>query len=141
MFGGVSLDNVYVVYWNLSKGGLFDRMPVRRAVFGYNCVKNDVWIYDYHQRFVGNVTYLYNYEGAPNGGYYWVDDYSLSTIEFIPPEPQRDGYKFDGWYKEMECLNKWDFSVDVTGKKIVLEHNENHDVYEGIYLYAKWIEN
>lgn len=37
---------------------------------------------------------MYNYEGAENEGYYWVDSYDQSLIEFIPPEPQKEGYIF-----------------------------------------------
>ena len=29
-----------------------------------------------------------------------------------------DGYTFDGWYKEKECINKWDFTVDTLTMKI-----------------------
>ena len=70
-----------------------------------------------------------------------MDSYDKSVITFIPPEPERDGYAFDGWYKEAECINAWDFSTDTTGKEIVLESNKTYDIYEGIYLYAKWIKN
>ena len=82
---------------------------------------------------------MYNYNENPNDGYYWVDSYNESVITFIPPEPQRDGFAFAGWYKEAECINKWDFSIDITGKEIVLSPNKTYDTYEGIYLYAKWI--
>lgn len=141
--GSINFDNAYVLYWSLSADVLSNRVHGfgKGAIFGYNYVENDYWIYDYSSRFIGNVSYLYNYDGSPNDGYYWVDSYDERAITFIPPEPQRDGYIFNGWYKESECINKWDFSVDVTGKKIMLEHNKNHNVYEGVYLYAKWVEN
>jgi len=61
---------------------------------------------------------------------FWADDLDAgSKIEILPPSnPTRDGYIFGGWYKEPECINKWDFDVDMT--------------YEiGITrLYAKWEE-
>lgn len=46
--------------------------------------------------------------------------------EFIdePDPPSREGYIFDGWYKEVECINAWDFAKDV--------------VTGNITLYAKW---
>ena len=34
-----------------------------------------------------------------------------------------DGYTFDGWYKEKECINKWNFTVDALPEKI-LDENE-----------------
>lgn len=43
-----------------------------------------------------------------------------------PAESSVKGYVFDGWYKESECKNKWDFVKDTVTKDIT--------------LYAKWIE-
>lgn len=43
----------------------------------------------------------------------------------IPPEdPVRDGYSFDGWYKERELINKWNFDTDT--------------VTDDIWLYTGW---
>lgn len=42
-----------------------------------------------------------------------------------PTEPSRSGFTFGGWYKETECTNKWEFSVDKVTARTV--------------LYAKWI--
>jgi uncharacterized repeat protein (TIGR02543 family) len=53
-----------------------------------------------------------------------------STIQ-KPTSPEKEGYIFDGWYKEKECINKWDFEIDT----VKLEEN-----IEEIKLYAKWIE-
>ena len=40
--------------------------------------------------------------------------------------PTREGYTFDGWYKEQECTNIWGFETDVvTGETTI---------------YAKWVE-
>lgn len=52
-----------------------------------------------------------------------VDSYDQSLIEFIPPEPQREGYTFGGWYKEEECINEWDFEVDMTKEEIYPSRN------------------
>ena len=41
-----------------------------------------------------------------------------------PSDPVRDGYRFDGWYKQAECLDAWDFSTDT--------------VTTATTLYAKW---
>ncbi|MFA5066875.1 MAG: InlB B-repeat-containing protein [Candidatus Izemoplasmatales bacterium] len=52
----------------------------------------------------------------------------LSSGESIdaPIQPTKDGFAFDGWYKEASFTNLWDFSLDtVTGN---------------ITLYANWIE-
>ena len=42
-----------------------------------------------------------------------------------PTAPTETGYVFDGWYKESECLNVWDFANDT--------------VAAGTTLYAKWL--
>ena len=138
---GISFYNGRIVYWNLCEDNLSNRVYGGNAgaIFGYNYIENECWVKDYLPRFIGNISYLYNYSGAPNEGYYWVDSYDESVITFIPPEPQREGFSFEGWYKETECINKWNFSTDITGKEIVLESNKTYDTYEGIYLYAKWI--
>ena len=68
-----------------------------------------------------------------------MDSYDESLITFIPPQPEREGYKFGGWYKEHECINEWDFQNDITGKTISIG-DEYIDTYDGNYLYAKWIK-
>ncbi|MBE7088002.1 MAG: hypothetical protein E7370_00555 [Clostridiales bacterium] len=88
--------------------------------------------------YFSNVSYYYNYENAPNDGYYWVDDYDYnSKIEFIPKMPEREGYIFDGWYKEAECINAWNFELD---KLPETEYDsEGSSIYQETKLYAKWI--
>lgn len=77
-----------------------------------------------------NVTYYYNYFGASNGGCYWLDQAEAGQpIKFIPPEPERRGAKFEGWYTEKECVNKWSFFTDVMPESGELN------------LYAKWTRN
>ena len=140
-----TFQNTYIIYWDCGQVG--------ETSYGITGVKGVIYGYNFYGHYVkaepvlnnkcriANVSYLYNYEGSPNEGYYWVDSYDESVITFIPPEPEREGYTFGGWYKEAECINAWDFSVDITGKEIILDTNKTYDTYEGIYLYAKWIKN
>lgn len=129
----------FAVYWDLDSTA--ERIyGVKGAIFGYNFLEEDFWFKDYLSRFVANVSYLYNYDNSPNKDYYWVDSYDESAITFIPPDPEREGYEFGGWYKESECINEWDFETDITGKEIELGDKKPNS-YDGIYLYAKWIEN
>ena len=96
-----------------------------------------------------NVSYDYNYEGAENNGYYWVDDCDYGgKIEFIPEDPEREGYEFGGWYKEADCINKWDFEADTLPEEVTqsgetIENGEMIPTVEVVYqetiLYAKWI--
>ncbi len=89
-----------------------------------------------------NVSYFYNYNIEENYGYYWIDDCDYgSKIEFIPPEPERKGYTFGGWYKEPECINKWNFETDVLPEERteINEDGEEEVVYQETKLYAKWV--
>ena len=96
-----------------------------------------------------NISYYYNYEGAENDGYYWIDDCDYGEkIEYIPKNPERRGYTFGGWYKEPECINEWDFEVDTLPeeKKEEKEVHVNGEtvkeevtVYQETILYAKWV--
>ena len=123
-----------------------------------NTIKPDVFITSYHHvigdlsdniplKFIGgavgcycaNVSYLYNYDEAPNCGYYWIDNYDYGNIiSYIPENPIREGYKFDGWYKESECINEWDFENDKLPIRIRDENNST--IYQETRLYAKWIK-
>ena len=113
------------IFWNyVSTGFLYGISSIiKEYIFGNNLINNeemkeilDVYYFSSSSRlyYIANVSYIYNYEASPNDGYYWVDNYDSSLIQYIPPEPTREGYVFDGWYKEAECINKWDFNSDKT---------------------------
>lgn len=121
--------NGFVVYTELAQMGHF-----QNSVVHFN-------------NYLANISYMYNYEGAEDGGYYWVDSYDNSTVEFIPPEPTREGYRFGGWYKEPECENAWDFTTDKTGDELPIDMSlipsetfAQYSESDGIRLYAKWIK-
>ena len=85
-----------------------------------------------------NISYYLNYEIENHDGYHWIDDYDYgSKITYIPEAPTREGYIFDGWYKEEDCINKWDFETDTLPEAILDEEGE--PVYQETKLYAKWI--
>lgn len=102
---------------------------------------NSDYIYNYAgggARF-SNVSYMYNYNGALNNGYYWIDDYDYGTsITYKPENPIREGYTFGGWYKEIECINEWNFDVDKLPDAMFDEYNV--ELYQETILYAKWVE-
>jgi len=92
-----------------------------------------------------NLQYNYNYDGSPNNGVYWLDDYDNEIISYIPDVPERDGYSFIGWYKEAECINEWDFVNDTIPAKDITEEHLDTELYMHITynyqkteLYAKW---
>ena len=135
----IYLPNCYVVLWvSSSRDDLFSNH--KGYIFGYNAYKNNNYVLSTKEYIskIGNVSYMYNYEECPNDGYYWVDNYTNSVIEFIPPVPIREGYEFKGWYKESECINIWDFDNDILGDDIIIDSYDSITEYTGTYLYAKW---
>ena len=66
---------------------------------------------------------------------YYIDYYDNGKIEDFPLEPLREGYKFVGWYKEPECINKWDLNNDNLNEIINGEFVTQFYVNK---LYAKW---
>ena len=93
----------------------------------------------YSNYYFSNLSYYYNYEQAPNDGYYWIDNYKYGEkIEYIPENPTREGYVFEGWYKENDCINKGDFERDVLPKSHV--DDQGQEIYQETKLYAKWIK-
>ena len=61
------------------------------------------------------------------------------TIERKPKEPIKEGYKFEGWYKEKECINEWDFENDMLSE-ILGSENGNIVSFKITRLFAKWKE-
>ena len=99
-----------------------------------NLSSNSLYYYAFDK---ANVSYFNNFETEENYGYYWIDDWDYGgKIEFIPPEPEREGYTFGGWYKEPECINKWNFETDTLPEQKLDE--EGREVYQETRLYANW---
>ena len=99
-----------------------------------NLSSNSLYYYAFDK---ANVSYFNNFETEENYGYYWIDDWDYGgKIEFIPPEPEREGYTFGGWYKEPECINKWNFETYTLPEQKLDE--EGREVYQETRLYANW---
>ena len=78
--------------------------------------------------FEANLTYMYNYKFSANGGVYFVDDLDVGeSITYIPPDPKREGYIFNGWYIDPECQTQFDVESYIRSEE------------DGIInLYAGW---
>lgn len=89
---------------------------------------------------IANIQFLYNYEEAPNEGYFWIDDIDNGEkIEVMPDTPEREGYTFEGWYNEKECINEFDFNT--VFEKPVLNEGDIYPEDYVTYVYAKWTQN
>lgn len=77
--------------------------------------------------FPANIVFMNNYSDEVNGGYYRLDNVEEDEKIPEPPDPEREGYEFTGWYTEPECENLWSF-------------NETPAIEEGeeFRLYAGW---
>jgi uncharacterized repeat protein (TIGR02543 family) len=53
-----------------------------------------------------------------------IEDIVSGNLISEPSSPTKNGYVFDGWYKESTCINAWNFS--------------NDHVDSNLTLYAKW---
>lgn len=101
----------------------------------YNYIIDNV--NDYGNVNKANVSFLFNYNNAPNEGYFFINNFDNgSIIKPTPYDPRRDGYAFDGWYKEPECVNIWDFDKDTLPEQKLDE--EDREIYQETRLYAKW---
>lgn len=132
-------------------GGCIPRAYIEKEMF------NETDFFKNYYYKMANIEFLYNYENAPNYGCYWIDDLETGeTLAYMPPNPTREGYTFDGWYADSECTIEYDFATPYVKKDLI---EGVYDVpiktYEGIrydttyyllypedyvtHLYAKWI--
>ena len=97
--------------------------------------------------FLANIEFMYNYEGAPNEGCYWIDDLETGeTLSYMPKDPTREGYTFGGWYADSECTTPYDFTAPYVKKEVSIGDNTTEDRLYYLenyptFIYAKWIEN
>ncbi|WP_422480937.1 BspA family leucine-rich repeat surface protein, partial [Pleomorphochaeta sp. DL1XJH-081] len=74
-----------------------------------------------YAKWVASYTVTFDSQGGSE-----VDDVAVprDTGFVEPSHPEKEGYSFGGWYKESECLNAWNFDIDVVSSDIT--------------LYARW---
>ncbi len=135
-------------YYGVPDGGNYPKILYCTSIL-YNkhyYEKNDKYAYVHEWRNgngryqIANTAYMFNYEEAPNEGYFFINDFERGgLIENTPYEPLREGYIFGGWYKDSTCTDVWDFSMD---KLPEAEYDEEGYVTEFVEtkLYAKWIK-
>jgi len=79
----------------------------------------------------GNVVYYLDEETT-----FFVDDVDKAKVNVVPPIPYKEGYTFDGWYKDLDYIEEWDFDKDLVPEKIYNEEG-NYQFIE-TKIYAKW---
>lgn len=70
-------------------------------------------------------------------GYFLINNFNRGgQIERPPYAPQREGYKFAGWYKDTECRNVLDFTKNTLPEA---EYDDQGNlIFIETMLYAKW---
>ena len=149
--GPIDRTNELVFLWasNSTSVATFDELHIGHPIIyvvtslGYEKIISEEWDVqnDYIEEKVNfvlpaNIAYFFNYEENPNEGYFFVDLLE-ETGKLTPPpyNPHREGYTFEGWYKDAECTEAWDFAKDEV--KITFDEDGNR-IYEEVKLYAKW---
>ena len=90
-----------------------------------------LFVYQYRIR-VANTAYMFNYDGEPNGGYFFINNFDWGKkIDPAPYMPMRNGYEFKGWYKEPECINLWNFESDTLPQESEIGENPETKLYAG----------
>lgn len=77
------------------------------------------------------VTLVYNYEGAPENGYYYAEKGAVSGG---PEAPTRDGYGFNGWYTDAACTTAFSFARPITGDTTIYAGWKEQLVMEAEYI-------
>lgn len=91
---------------------------VKFSVFFLRCIENDGGNVTDAQR---TVKLMLNYNGAKEPyktATLLGDDTQLNT----PLAPEREGYRFDGWYKDAACSSKAVFPFDVEDGNVFMQN-------------------
>ncbi len=93
---------------------------------------------NYNQRILNNMNDCIpaNVSYCIENSIYFVDDCDETTVNVIPPDPIKEGYRFDGWYKDKDYNEKWNFETDIVPPK---QYGENGNyIYQETCIYAKF---
>ena len=88
-----------------------------------------------------NVVYLSDYNNDYNiyNDPYYIDYYDNECIKQRIESPEKEGYKFIGWYKDKTLTDEWDFDNDVVNTFIKNSEDEEYiKIHKVMHLYAKW---
>ncbi len=104
-------------------GGWYEEAACLTEYMFGDVVTRDITLYAKWTENVVEVTFDYNYEGAPAAKVVYVSE---NTAAVRPsPDPERDGYAFLGWFADESGKTEWKFDTVVTAP---------------VTIYAKWQE-
>ncbi len=118
-------DSSIRILSNKAQGETSVNVFIRQGIIGTDYfIKNG--IHESYDKFFkeANISFYIDDSGMP----YFVDSYSPSDLYLLPQIPIKDGFVFEDWYLEAECINKWNG-----------EYPQSQE--EKLNLYAKWIKN
>lgn len=117
----IDLDNIDYILDSINRYG--NDYHVSQKLYNKIC-ENEVTDKVQSHLIIANVEFVCEEET------YFIADYEVdSKITYIPDVPTQDGYEFDGWYREPNCVTEWNFDTDT----FALAENETI-----LKLYAKW---
>ncbi|NMM98635.1 InlB B-repeat-containing protein [Bifidobacterium olomucense] len=125
-------DGYRLAGWSTKADGLDDLYD-----FSSQPVAGDLTLYAQWVK-VWKVAFDLNYEDAPAAGEtgsvptQTVDDGADAYATEPSPEPTREGYTFDGWYRDADLTTKFVFKDDADDQPTL--------VTADITLYAKWVK-
>jgi uncharacterized repeat protein (TIGR02543 family) len=105
-FGGWYKEATFIDKWNFANDVVRSNITIYAK-----------WLDNFTVSFVAN-------DGTPVPQQQSIPPNDKATM---PPAMTKTGYTFDGWYREAEYINQWDFATN--------------NVTEDITLYAKWLTN
>ena len=109
-------------YYNEEFGGWYkDAECTQKWNFETDRVTDDITLYAKWESTEKKVTFNYNGKGDDQ-----TQKVTKGSTITEPSAPMVRGYELEGWYKDAECTQKWNFETDT--------------VAEDMTLYAKWVE-
>ena len=105
-----------VVEGNSIEGWYLDKDYNEKWDFEKNKVERDITLYAKWERPFKKVTYNSSCDLAN-----WQEEYIPGSLISEPKELKRENYVLNGWYKDPECSEKWNFNSDkMTDSDLVL---------------------
>ena len=136
----VSLPNCYVV-WISVDGPTGNFLNTMGNIITWDMYINNAYSDDLkdNKLLIGNITYQYNYEDAPNNNIYFIDSYDdTGTGHRVEGLADREGYLSKGWYYKENDFEKRFLYNEVKLPKEINVNRKKYNTYNGLIVYASW---